>query len=204
MTALDWPNLFLSFNPRPTQDTELLQQLQYVPGLREILMLRQVHALEHATVWVLGELRSHAIDPIVVETDVELGGMSTEQGFYLYGSVETATLRRAVQIALQRLVHGDWNLAVHPRCGTNLSVGMVLTASFVLGLHFVLPKGPIEQLAGLGIATAAAAHLAPDLGAIVQQHITTAIPFNLAVERIVAIPTRATYPTHFVRVRWIE
>ena len=36
-----------------TQDAELIRQLPFIPGLREFLMLRQVHALEHATVWVL-------------------------------------------------------------------------------------------------------------------------------------------------------
>ncbi|MHC5832407.1 MAG: DUF6391 domain-containing protein, partial [Nostoc sp.] len=39
--------------PQPTQDADLLRQLSFIPGLKEILMLRQVHALEHATVWVL-------------------------------------------------------------------------------------------------------------------------------------------------------
>jgi|GEM_PF-3387081 hypothetical protein len=41
--------------PRPTQDSELIQQLSFIPGLKETLMLRQIHALEHATVWVLSE-----------------------------------------------------------------------------------------------------------------------------------------------------
>ena len=44
--------------PHPSQDTDLLQQLSFVPGLKEILLLRQVHALEHATVWVLGETKN--------------------------------------------------------------------------------------------------------------------------------------------------
>ncbi|HEY9669484.1 MAG TPA: hypothetical protein V6C91_21905, partial [Coleofasciculaceae cyanobacterium] len=41
--------------PHPRQDTDLLRQLHFIPGLKEILLVRQVHALEHATVWVLGE-----------------------------------------------------------------------------------------------------------------------------------------------------
>jgi len=31
----------------------LTQQLGFLPGLKEILTRRQVHALEHATVWLL-------------------------------------------------------------------------------------------------------------------------------------------------------
>jgi hypothetical protein len=44
--------------PQPTQDADLLRQLSFIPGLKEILMIRQVHALEHATVWVLSESKS--------------------------------------------------------------------------------------------------------------------------------------------------
>jgi len=58
------------------------------------------------------------------QVDNELGGLSTDQGFYLYGQVNTAALERAVRVA-QRLTTGEWHLAVHPRCGTNLSVGML-------------------------------------------------------------------------------
>ena len=43
------------FAPQRTQDADLLRQLNFVPGLKEVLTLRQVHALEHATVWVLSQ-----------------------------------------------------------------------------------------------------------------------------------------------------
>ena len=43
------------FAPQRTQDADLLRQLDFVPGLKEVLTLRQVHALEHATVWVLSQ-----------------------------------------------------------------------------------------------------------------------------------------------------
>lgn len=194
---------FPAYHPHPAQDSNLLAQLHYLPGLKELLTVRQVHALEHATVWVLGEMRSRQAGlPHNVES---FGGFSTEQGFYLYGSITTAMLKRAVTIALHRLTQGDWQLAIHPRCGTNLSAGMLLASGFALGLHVFLPKGPIEQLLGLGVATAAAAQLAPELGAIAQQYLTTAIPFNLAVNRIVEVPDGDTgRPTHFVQVRWVD
>ncbi|MEQ8959591.1 MAG: DUF6391 domain-containing protein, partial [Coleofasciculus sp. C2-GNP5-27] len=178
--------------PYPSQDTDLLKQLPFVPGLKELLMLRQVHALEHATVWVLADLananytsrpsRSPAGTATTVhEMDNDtLGGLSTDQGFYLYGEVNLSDLRRAVPLALNRLTQGEWNLAVHPRCGTNLSVGMMLTAGLALGAHLLLPRGPIEQLIGLGLATATATQLTPDLGILAQHYLTTAIPFNVA------------------------
>ena len=88
------------FAPQPTQDADLLRQLDFVPGLKEVLTLRQVHALEHATVWVL----SQSVGTATARADNELlGGMSTDQGFYLYGRVNTSQLRDAVRSALQRI-----------------------------------------------------------------------------------------------------
>jgi Domain of unknown function (DUF6391) len=194
------------FAPQTTQDTDLVAQFGFLPGLQELLTVRQVHALEHATVWVLGESnRSHVSadgNPSPLTDNESLGGMSTEKGFYLYGNVTTSDLRRAVQTALQRIQDGEWELAVHPRCGTNLSVGMLLGVGLALTLNQILPKTPLEQLLGLGIAATTAAEIAPDLGQWVQRYVTTAIPFNLAIADI--IPTQDMWgrPAHFVRVRW--
>ncbi|MEH2070085.1 MAG: DUF6391 domain-containing protein [Nostoc sp.] len=194
--------------PHSTQDADLLRQLSFIPGLKEILMLRQVHALEHATVWVLSESNSayHTIkQPNKLQLDNGLlSGLSTEQGFYLYGEVNTSDLRRAVILARHRLTSGEWDLAVHPRCGTNLSVAMLLTAGLAVGVHLLLPFRPIEQLIGLGLAATTAAELAPDLGSVAQRYLTTAIPFNLAIENIVRTRDLWGREAHFVTVNWQE
>jgi hypothetical protein len=191
--------------PHPKQDTDLLGQLNFIPGLKEILLLRQVHALEHATVWVLDEQsvgnQRNSTTNRQVDRDT-LGGLSTDQGFYLYGKLNLAELRRAVPLALQRLTTGEWDLAVHPRCGTNLSVGMFLTAGLALGAHLVLPRWPIMQLVGVGLATATATQLAPDVGSLAQKYLTTSIPFNLAIADITATSDVWGRPAHFVQVRW--
>jgi Domain of unknown function (DUF6391) len=202
------------FSPRAVQDTEVLQQLQFVPGLKELLTVRQVHALEHATVWVLSELgrsplaSSSAQSPSAQSPSArlteQLGGMSTERGFYLYGAVDPVTVEWAVHRALQRLVAGEWDLAVHPRCGTNLSVGILLTAGLAIGVNWLLPKDPLGQLLGLGLAATAAAGLAPDFGSLAQRYLTTAIPFNLAVQGVTASRDRLGHPVHFVQVQWVE
>ena len=198
------------FAPHATQDTELLHQLNFVPGLKEILMVRQVHALEHATVWVLSETMppAQSTTPLSFFSSAaevnQLGGMSTSEGFYLYGKLETLTLRRAVQQALQRMTQGEWDLAVHPRCGTNLSVGMLMTAGLALGAHFVMPRDPVSQLVGLGAAALTTMQLAPEIGGWVQKYLTTAVPFNLAVADIRSIAEHQGHPAHFVRVQWIE
>lgn len=185
------------FAPQAGQDAELLQQLSFVPGLREVLTVRQVHALEHATVWVLSEAQG-------TRTSTEtLSGMSTERGFYLYGAVNTTDLRWSVDRALNRLVNGDWNLAVHPRCGTNLSASILLTAGLAMGINLFLPKDPLGQLLGIGVAATTAASISADVGSLAQRFITTAIPFNLAVEEITVGRDRFGQPYHFVGVRWV-
>lgn len=200
---------FWSFDftaPSPNQDADLLEAMYFVPGLKEILMLRQVHALEHATVWVLGDTANSPgasrFTTARISDNDRLGGLSTERGFYLYGEVNAAQLHRAVRLAFQRLTGGEWDLAVHPRCGTNLSVGMLLGAGLILGVHLLLPRNPIEQLLGLGLACTAATHLTPDLGSLAQRYLTTSIPFNLAIEDITATHDMWGRRSHFVRVRW--
>ncbi len=187
--------------PLPNLDNELLRQVGFVPGVAEILRLRQVHALEHATVWVLSGAAGQPFDRVV--DDDRLGGMSTDRGFYLYGDVQTGAVSRAVRQALQRITQGEWQLAVHPRCGTNGSVGMLLTAGMALGVSLVWPRNPLEQLLGLGMATITAAQLTPELGQWVQQYVTTAIPFNLAVQEITLTIDAWGRPAHFVAVRWV-
>ncbi len=192
--------------PQPTQDADLLKQLNFLPGLKELLMVRQVHALEHATVWVLDEHQAIRNAPYSTtprpSDNNSLGGLSTDEGFYLYGQVNIADLKRAVPTALTRLKTGEWDLAVHPRCGTNLSVGMFLTAGLAIGAHLLLPRTPIEQMLGIGIAAAAATQLTPDIGTLAQRYLTTSIPFNLAITDISATSDVWGRAAHLVQVHW--
>lgn len=208
MASSNSSNTFFPFEfaPEAQQDALLLQQLGFIPGLKEILTVRQVHALEHATVWVLSESGRSPLseNPVGVAPDGLLGGMSTERGFYLYGSVDVVKLRQAVRSALQRLVEGEWDLAVHPHCGTNLSVGMLLTTGLAAGLSLLAPKDPLTQLLGFGTAAAMGSWLTPDVGSLAQRYVTTAIPFNLAVEEIEAGSDYLGRPFHFVHTRWVE
>jgi hypothetical protein len=185
-------------------DAALLRQIGFIPGLKEILLMRQVHALEHATVWVLsGALgavgpRAH---PMAIDNQT-LGGLSTERGFYLYGEVETAALERATRRALRRLTQGEANLATHPRCGTNLTVAAALTVGLATTAHWVLPRDPISQVLGLGLAMALANQLTPEAGRWVQQHVTTALPFNLEIVAVRPSAPMAGRAAHFVQVQW--
>ena len=198
------------FNPyfRPHQDAELLEQFGFIPGLKEFIIIRQVHALEHATVWMLSDtvnFRQPKLSIDYLSADKEtISGLSTEKGFYLYGDIHPFKLRRAVNLALLRLQQGEYNLALHPRCGTNSSVAAMLTASMAMIAHFSLPKEPLHQIMGMGLAAAAANYLAPDLGIYVQKYITTAIPFNLKVKKITKITDRSGNCGYFVHLNWIS
>ncbi len=187
------------FYPSQTQDSELLQQLGFIPGLKDFLMLRQVHALEHATVWVLSSLDQRKNSTKDNET---IGGLSTEKGFFLYGEIDPLKLRQAVRIALNRLKQGDWDLALHPRCGTNSSVAMALTTGMVVTTHLLLPREPIGQLLGMGLAAMTATCIAPEIGMSVQKYITTAIPFNLKIEKIAQTVDTWGRSAHFVGLQW--
>jgi hypothetical protein len=193
MTASDW-DLGL-FTPKAGDDRDLVEQFGFLPGFKELLILRQVHALEHATVWVLSEMKNQP-------DNENLGGLSTENGFYLYGRVHRRDLQQAVRQALVRLKQGEWNLAVHPRCGTNLSVSLAVTLGLTLGVNFFLPKDPLGQLFGLGVAATLSNQIAPDLGELVQRYVTTAIPFNLEVTEISQTQDFWGRSAYFVQVQW--
>jgi hypothetical protein len=204
-----WESLFPQ--PNPHQDSDFLNQIPTIPGLqealRDILMVRQVHALEHATVWVLSGTPKSSAFRTVTQDDDRWGGLSTHQGFYLFGEVETERLTHAVHKALHRLMAGEWHLAVHPRCGTNLAVKLTLSAGLAAGGHFILPKDPISQFLGLGTALTLSNQLTPAIGDWLQSHVTTSIPFNLtlqSVQRVNQIAGQLTegQPAHFVRLAW--
>ncbi|MGF1591035.1 MAG: DUF6391 domain-containing protein [Pleurocapsa sp.] len=199
---LDFPDFQLN------QDAELLKQFGFIPGLKEFLTIRQVHALEHATVWMLSETinspqRTKFSTSYLSADNETIGGLSTDKGFYLYGEIEPLKLRRAVNLALTRLQQGEWNLALHPRCGTNSSVAVMLTATMAITAHFTLPRSPIHQIMGMGLAALTANYLAPDLGIYVQKYITTAIPFNLKLEKITKITDKSGNSGYFVSLKWI-
>lgn len=199
-----YANNFNFYYPRPNQDKELIEQLGFIPGLKEFVILRQVHALEHATVWILSNIsNSHngsgAANP---EDNKTLGGLSTDRGFYLYGELDPLKLKPAVNLALTRLQRGEWNLALHPRCGTNSSVAILLTASMAMTAHFLLPREPLGQLLGMGLATTAATHLAPEMGMLVQKYVTTAVPFNLKLDKIFKTRDIWGSSAYFVQLQW--
>lgn len=127
-----------------------------------IAIRRRNHAMEHATVNLLERRRPY----------LHLGGRTASDGFYIYGPVDTKEVAAAAADALGRLRAGEKDLAVHPRCGTNLAVTS-LWASLTAFLAWGRGRRSLAKLPGLLLATTLAVLAAQPLGPIVQKHITT-------------------------------
>ncbi|MCD4738497.1 MAG: DUF6391 domain-containing protein, partial [Anaerolineae bacterium] len=88
--------------------------------------IRRNHALEHATINLLGRLQSGS----------QTVGISGPRGFTLYTNLTIEEVYPAVQQALAALQQGRAELAIHPNCGTNLlTTALLTTITTVLGLR---------------------------------------------------------------------
>ncbi len=133
-----------------------------LPGIGKV---RRVHALEHATITLLSRRKR----------DLNIVGRSTPNGFWLYGEVDESEIERAVNEALRRLQGGEAELAIHPRCGTNLAVAGLLTgvSSFLASLSLYKNERTLDKLPRVILAATAAMLVAQPAGLAVQEAYTT-------------------------------
>jgi len=159
-----------------------------IPFFRRI---RQNHALEHATIHILS--RAPYRPRLIAHSDWD--------GFAIYGPIDTETVASAVQEALARLQAGESQLAVHPRCGTNIAMGGVLAgiaSIFTLSGRYKSNWGRFWR-ALLGILGALI--LAKPLGLAVQERITTCPDLHdIYIEEIRRVE-RGNLILHKIRVR---
>ncbi len=126
--------------------------------------VRQNHALEHATILLLTQRNPRAV----------LRGRSTARGFYVHGEVTEEDLLECADEALQRLRNGEPEMAIHPRCGTNLAVaGMMAGLSSVL-VGEIPPRR--NRYSRAILASLVSLFLAPPVGMYVQKRFTTQTP----------------------------
>ena len=144
--------------------SDLIQQCLSLPTLSRI---RRNHGLEHATINILSERFPN----------ITLIGRTDRQGFYLFGQVPTEALRQAVDDALSRLRNGEYSLAIHSNCGTNLvATGMLTGMASFFSLLGSKDEGWRERLGRLPLAIAVstlALIISQPLGRAAQQHLTT-------------------------------
>lgn len=155
-----------------------------------IARIRQNHALEHATMHILPRYRP----------GIQLVARSGLSGFYVYGEVDAPTLAQAASEALSRLQAGEAELAVHPRCGTNLATAGILggLASFLVMLK--RDRNPWDKLPQVLLVSVAAVVVAQPLGLALQRRVTTLA--SLQGARIRGIASRRLHgmAVHYVQV----
>ena len=126
-------------------------------------VVRQNHALEHATMHVLSRRNPYQ----------RMMGRSTPGGFFIYGSVATEEVAGAATEALVRLQQGEAYLAVHPRCGTNLAVTAVMAGTAAYGATLGRSRSKLDRLPLALTAATLAAIVAQPLAHRIQEHVTT-------------------------------
>lgn len=133
-----------------------------LPGMPLVAALRRNHAVEHATMHILAQRQPY----------LNAVGRTALDGFYIYGKVDTRALADAASQGLARLQAGETDLAVHPRCGTNLVV-----AGFLAGLAAFLAtcrtRRGLSTFPRFILAATLAVIVAQPLGLMIQQHVTT-------------------------------
>jgi hypothetical protein len=127
-----------------------------------VATLRRNHALEHATMHILAQRQPYL--NAVARTALD--------GFYVYGKVDTIALADTASEGLARLQAGETDLAVHPRCGTNLVVSGFL-AGLAAFLAMGTSRGRLSKLPRFILAATLAVIVAQPLGLVIQQHVTT-------------------------------
>jgi hypothetical protein len=126
-------------------------------------IIRQNHALEHATIHVLSRYSPYA----------RIMGRTTLSGYHIVGALSTQDVANAAAEALVRLQQGEAHLSVHPRCGTNLAVTGVLAGTAAFGATLGRPRSRLERLPLALMAATLAAIAAQPLAHLVQERITT-------------------------------
>ena len=147
--------------------------------------VRQNHALEHATIVLLEK-----------KHDIRLSGVSTALGFFIFGEVPTESIMPTAQEALNLLRTTQPELAINPRCGTNLAVSGVLTGLSAMAVAKM--RRPYGTANNVITASTAALILARPLGLAVQRYLTTQTP-NPSMRVVKVSPvTFFNTPAHFV------
>ncbi len=127
-------------------------------------ILRKNHALEHATINVLEERYGELKD---------VGGLADIGGFYIFCGNALLTpdeVLSAAKEGLVRMKRGERELAVHPRCGTSITVtNLLLSVIFVVVLIF----SGLFDFWHLVFAVALAFIISKPLGRWAQKYITT-------------------------------
>lgn len=125
--------------------------------------VRKNHSLEHATINALEERYGRPL---------QVGGLAHSNGFSLSGPdlPPPYEVMSAVREGHFRMINGEKDLAIHPRCGTSIAA-----ANFLFSLTFILVLFSSHRLSLLNVIVAflLANILANPFGRILQRLFTT-------------------------------
>ncbi len=123
--------------------------------------IRRNHAIEHATINVLEQSAGYQLN---------ISGLSQEDGFYIAGIENPEIVERAAIRGLDLLKQGHCYLAIHRRCGTDIAL-----ANFVTALIFIVLLFSTRTISILNIILALllSNFISPYLGDYVQKYFTT-------------------------------
>jgi hypothetical protein len=142
------------------------QFVQTLINLPIVSRIRRNHGLEHATLHILAKRFPQ----------IKMAGHSDTGGFWLLGNLPLEEVQSAVAEAETRLRAGEYSLAIHPNCGTNLAVGGTLAG--LAGSVAMLGAGSrirdkLERIPlAITLATLALIFSQP-LGSLFQSNLTT-------------------------------
>ncbi len=123
--------------------------------------IRRNHAIEHATINVLEQSSGYQLN---------ISGLSQEDGFYIAGIENPDIVERAAIRGLALLKEGHCQLAIHRRCGTDIAIANFVTALIFLILLFSTMRVSILNIV---IALLLSNFISPYLGEYVQKYFTT-------------------------------
>ncbi|GAQ25829.1 DUF6391 domain-containing protein [Tepidanaerobacter syntrophicus] len=125
--------------------------------------VRKNHSLEHATINVLEQRYGRPL---------QAGGLAYSNGFSLSGPdlPPIYEVMSAVKEAQFRMINGETDLAIHPRCGTSIAAANFL---FSLAFIIVLFYGHHLSLINVILAFLLANILAKPFGRVLQKYFTT-------------------------------
>ena len=143
--------------------------------------VRRNHGVEHATVAVLFSRTGPQ----------RIAGRASADGFFIIGSVDEGQLLSCAREALERMQHGEGDLAVSPHCGTNIAVTAALSTLATMNTFAKHPERRLRDRFGDAFTGSIFAIVAAQpLGRLVQKYLTT----RADVDGMQVIEVRTFFP----------
>jgi len=150
--------------------------------------VRKNHSLEHATINVLEERYGRTL---------QIGGLAYSNGFSLSGPdlPPPYEVMSAVREGHLRMINGEKDLAIHPRCGTSMAA-----ANFLFSLAFILVLFSSHHFSLLNavVAFLLANVFANPFGRILQRFFTTHSNVDDVAVQDIYIQQPANYSFSFI------